>query len=68
MPSRARILNFDRSEVGGDEAVKAELKALIAASQLRLLELHQELRETERQLEDALAKSRLALGCRRTWS
>ena len=32
----------------------AELNALIAVSRRRLLELHQELRDTERQLDDAL--------------
>ena len=32
----------------------AELNTLIVASRRRLLELHQELRDTERQLEDAL--------------
>ena len=32
----------------------AELNTLIAANRRRLLELHQEMRDTERQLEDAL--------------
>ena len=32
----------------------AELNALITVSRRRFLELHQELRDTERQLEDAL--------------
>ncbi len=32
----------------------AELNALVAVSRRRLLELHQEIRDTERQLEDTL--------------
>lgn len=50
-------LDWIAGAAGGAEAMKpsiAELNALIAASQRRLLELHQELHETEQQLEHAL--------------
>jgi len=46
-----------RVQLFGGWAMKpsiAELQALIAARQRRLLELHQELKETERLLEEAL--------------
>jgi len=55
--NRDASLHIIRMQLFGDWAMKpsiAELQSLIAARQRRLLELHQELKETERLLQEAL--------------